>query len=374
MGMNLSRSATYLRLQPKRNDTSEGKRHVQTVPNKLLRPENTLRKKNADRMFAKSFIDDLQEICTLFWPSTVLFLSNDDKARVPLVLAAAPLQSSVLMHLEYKDRLADHNCVVTQRHKLIPSVYGVCEVKPNGDVSYSGDTFIQIRSGKHDSSNPYTHAYDMRELFKCNLINLKPILLLTTDGASDEPPRYPKPLGCAVYIFQDLELDVLFHAVHPAGLSAFNAVKRRMSPLSHDLAGVILPHDSFFKAAEVLSDIWSNTVIDGHPVDSRAFPLNQEIVPPEPSAAWVSRHLKQTRYSLEVVKCLDRECCKVFKTNWLSVFPDRFPPYPTVHKFDVIGVQAVQPEEYFQDGWEVAVCDIKSTINYNSATYCSGYV
>ena len=140
-----------------------------------------------------SFIDHLREICTLFGPSTLLFLSNDDKARVPLGLAAVSLQFSILMHLGYNVRLADHNHVVAQRHKLIPSVYGVCEVKPNGDVSYFGDKFIRIRSGKHDSSNLYTHPYDMRELFKCNLINPKPILLLTTDGASDEAPRYPKP-------------------------------------------------------------------------------------------------------------------------------------------------------------------------------------
>ena len=48
----LSRSATYLRLLPRRGDSREGKRHVQTVKVKLLRPENSLRKKNIDRMFA----------------------------------------------------------------------------------------------------------------------------------------------------------------------------------------------------------------------------------------------------------------------------------------------------------------------------------
>ena len=299
MGFVISRSSAYLRLQPRRSDSREGKRHVQTVPVKLLRPENSLRKKNVDRMFAKSFMDDMHEICKLFGPSTVLFLSNDDKARVPLGLAAASLQAPILMHLEYKVRLPDHSFVVAKRHTLIPSVYGVCEVKPNGDLSYSGDTFIRIRSGKHDKSSAYTHAYDMRELFKCNLVQSKPILLLSTDGASDEAPRFPKPLASAVYFFNELGLDVLLHGVNAAGLSAFNAVERRMSPLSHDISGVILPHDAFgshldgngvtidldlekenfFKAAEVLSEIWSDTVIDGHVVDSRAVPLDQEFVP-----------------------------------------------------------------------------------------------
>ena len=52
---------------------------------------------------------------------------------------------------------------------------------------------------------------------------------------------------------------------------------------------------------------------------------------------------------MQVVKCLDRECCKAFKTNWLSVLPDRLPPYPAVHKFGMNGIQAVESEEYFRD-------------------------
>ena len=50
LGFNLSRSAVYLRLLLRRGDSREGKRHVQTVPVKLLRPENSLRKKNIDHM------------------------------------------------------------------------------------------------------------------------------------------------------------------------------------------------------------------------------------------------------------------------------------------------------------------------------------
>ena len=82
-------------------------------------------------------------------------------------------------------------------------------------------------------------------------------------------------------------MDVYIHAVNASGLSAFNYIERRMSPLSHDVAGLILPHDAygshlndsgktvdeelekrnFQKAAETLSNVWSNTVIDGHAVD-----------------------------------------------------------------------------------------------------------
>lgn len=48
------------------------------------------------------------------------FLSQDDKARVVIGLAAANKQAPILMHVEYKVSLPDHDWVVAQRHKLIP--------------------------------------------------------------------------------------------------------------------------------------------------------------------------------------------------------------------------------------------------------------
>ena len=147
------------------------------------------------------------------------------------------------MSLYYKVRLPDHSFLVGERRSLIPSVYGVCDINEKGPLTYSGDTLV--RSGKHDSSTPYTHAYDIRELFKCGLVEAKPILIFMSDGASDEALRYPKPLQTAVTLFKELKLDVLLHGVNAAGLSVFNPVERRMAPLSHDLAGIILPHDSY---------------------------------------------------------------------------------------------------------------------------------
>ena len=326
LGYNLSRSATYLRLLPRRSDSREGKRHVQTVKVKLVRPENSLRKKNPDRMFAKSFMDDMFEVCELFGSKSVLVLSIDDKARVKLDFAAASLQSPMLMSMDYKVRLPDHTFVVGERHSLIPSVYGVCEIDEKGCLTYSGDTFIRVRSGKHDSSTPFTHAEQ---------IKLKPIVIFMSDGASDKAPRFPKPLQTGVALFKELKLDVLLHRVNAAGLSAFNPVEQRMAPLSHDMARVILQHDSygnhldesgkkvdlelekqnFFKAAEVLSRTWSNTVIDAHPVDSQALPQGQEYVPSTPDAQWVANHVRQTRYNLQIVKCRNTACCEPFQTN-----------------------------------------------------------
>ena len=83
----------------------------------------------------------------------------------------------------------------------------------------------------------------MHELFKCNSKQAD-FVAINYDGASDEAPRFPKPLTAAVYFYKNLKLDVLLHGVNTTGLSVFNPVERRMSPLSHDIVGVILLHDA----------------------------------------------------------------------------------------------------------------------------------
>jgi hypothetical protein len=60
------------------------------------------RKQNKDRMYAKSIQDDIQALESLFGPDVILFLSNDDKARVGLGVTAAIKQPQMLMNVEYK--------------------------------------------------------------------------------------------------------------------------------------------------------------------------------------------------------------------------------------------------------------------------------
>lgn len=116
------------RLIPRCVNTSERKIHFSKVPVELLRPEVSLRKKNLDRMYPKSFTNDMLLVRKLFDPQAVLFISHDDKDKVTLVLAAATLQSPILVNLEYKLRLPDHNFVVGARHNLISSVCGIWDL------------------------------------------------------------------------------------------------------------------------------------------------------------------------------------------------------------------------------------------------------
>jgi hypothetical protein len=61
----------------------------------------------------------LEELTSLIGPKYVYFMSQDDKARVPIGLAAENKQFPLLMRLECKISLPDHDWVSTARHKMI---------------------------------------------------------------------------------------------------------------------------------------------------------------------------------------------------------------------------------------------------------------
>ena len=86
-------------------------------------------------------------------------------------IPAATRQGQVLMHLEYKVSLPDHQYIVASGHKLKPSVYAMCKIDSSlvgvsDAVSYSGPTAIRVRSCKHDQSTGRTHLVDMLKLLR----------------------------------------------------------------------------------------------------------------------------------------------------------------------------------------------------------------
>jgi hypothetical protein len=200
----VSRSAVYLRLLPKRSVSIEGKRHVSTVPVRLIRAQNDHHSKHVDMWFCSATIRRLEELASLLGPKIVTFLSQDDKAKVPIGLTAANKQAPLLMHVEYRVTLPDHDWVIAGKHKLTPSVYAGIDIKENGmgkieAVSYSGPTYIAIRSEKHCSSTVLSHGLDFERLLsipefdvimKDTSGNVKPVGITIVDGGPDENPRY----------------------------------------------------------------------------------------------------------------------------------------------------------------------------------------
>ena len=62
------------------------------------------------------------ELANCFGLNAVLFMSNDDKTKILLCLAAANLQAPMLMHMKYKVKLLNHDFTNGPQHGLIQSV------------------------------------------------------------------------------------------------------------------------------------------------------------------------------------------------------------------------------------------------------------
>ena len=125
MGFNLSRQALYLRLLPKRHNSSEGKRHVTTTAVKLCRASNDQRSQNPDRWFGAMCMEHAEELASLFGPLLTSFIGQDDKSHVPIGITAANKQAPLLMSVKYKVSLPDHDFIVATKHKLTPTVIGL---------------------------------------------------------------------------------------------------------------------------------------------------------------------------------------------------------------------------------------------------------
>ena len=250
-------------------------------------------------------------------------------------------------------------------------MYAGIVVQPNGlgkpeAVSYSGPTYIAIRSGKHSSSTAYAHALDFERLLQLHEFDTitkygpdnaaKPVLVITVDGGPDENPRYQKVIETAVYHFMQNNLDAYFIATNAPGRSAFNRVERRMAPLSKELPGLILPHDkygshlndqgltidtdlekkNFAFARSTLAEIWSQTVVDSHPIVAEYIDPELSELKPETLQSkdpiWFAAHVRTSQYFTQIVKCNNTSCCSKPRSSYLTFMPERFlaPPIPIV--------------------------------------------
>ncbi|CAG8848641.1 34766_t:CDS:2, partial [Gigaspora margarita] len=83
MNYKISYLATYLRLLPKQFNIKEKKRNI-------------------------------KKMVLLLEPQSILTISQDDKARIPLGLAIANKQVPILIRLEYRVKLPDYDWIVTE--------------------------------------------------------------------------------------------------------------------------------------------------------------------------------------------------------------------------------------------------------------------
>ena len=215
LGYMVSRSGLYLRLLPRSQASTEGKRHKNSLPVKLVRPQNDLRKKHPDIIFAAETSKAVDDIAKFLGREACLYISQDDKASVPIGKTAAKVQSPMLMSMRARVRVSDHDFPVGSRHLLVPSVMAHCEIDLKSGVSYSGDTYIAIRSSKHNNSSAFTHQEDLLRMKELNpeLFEGKSVLVKSVDGGPDENPRFQNNQLLCLKTFQVLK-SVIFVEIH----------------------------------------------------------------------------------------------------------------------------------------------------------------
>lgn len=154
MGYNISRSSTYYHLLPKNLKSIEGRKHnFAAAPVRLLRATNDFHNQHIDTKFAQTNVENAKSFASFCGPKYALVISADDRARVTMGVTAAKIQEPMLMHLDYKVKLPDHNFVVAERHKLIPSVYAMLDIEPGGfgnteNVTYKCELFFNSLNRK----------------------------------------------------------------------------------------------------------------------------------------------------------------------------------------------------------------------------------
>ena len=164
-------------------------------------------------MWAAETFNMMQELCDIYGPNAAVYLSQDDKSSVHIGVIAAKRQSAMLMNMRCRVRLPDHDFSVGSRHLLCPSVLAHCHSDPTtGKVGYTGNTYIGIRSSKHNNSTAYTHHQDLLKfkednpsIFNTETGEAKPILVKGVDGGPDENPRFDKNIimGCKTFQVRD---------------------------------------------------------------------------------------------------------------------------------------------------------------------------
>ncbi|CAF4286638.1 unnamed protein product, partial [Rotaria sordida] len=64
---------------------------------------------------------------------------------------------------------------------------------------------------------------------------MKSIVIIFTDGSSDENPRFQIPRSCYGSFLKENNLDYVFATINTLEYSAYNFVERRLVSLGHDL-------------------------------------------------------------------------------------------------------------------------------------------
>ena len=69
-------------------------------------------------------------------------------------------------------------------------------------------------------------------------------------------------------------------------------------------------------------------IIYSHPVMAQYINEEAEKEIIKKFLEWKSNHIRESQYFLQIVKCVDENCCRPFRSNYLKIMTERFLPPP----------------------------------------------
>lgn len=131
--------------------------------------------------------------------------------------------------------MADHDF---SRASLIPSVtLHITIPEDEGGSWYNGTPYVCLKDAVFQPSNPRRHAIELQKVIAQHQLE-SPILVMYTDGGPDHRCDYISVIYSMVFLFLDLDLDMLVLARNAPGHSWRNPAERIMSVLNLGLQSV----------------------------------------------------------------------------------------------------------------------------------------
>ncbi|CAG8497475.1 9233_t:CDS:2 [Scutellospora calospora] len=255
--------------------------------------------------------------------------------------------ASVKMVREFAVTFANYSLIILQDDKAkvglgVPAVvYLIINPENTNETLRQGQLSIYVRPEYFVGTSSLSHMRDLIEISKCDDFapmlkysdHLKSIWFLLVDGGPDENPKHLKNIVEYCRLFRELDLDYLSVRTHAPYQSAYNLVERSMCTLSKKLAGIELPINKFGShlnsqgvvvdedlakcnfefSGQSLCEIWKRDNIHGRQVHANYIDYDEDPFHnkgKEPTTwLWIERHAQLCRYSLDVRKCPDRNCC-----------------------------------------------------------------
>ena len=333
----ISKSCFQTYLLPRHPNSIQAKRHHHPAFIRNVAVSRNEMTPHEDEHYCLASVKGVRQFAEAFSENSII-ISQDDKAKVPLGIPAVGCTFSTVQSRNQPVSIPDHDFPVSSKHKLIPSVYLIIDPTDTNESMRSGHLAVFVRPELWFSTTASSHMFDLHKIqhlqdFQTSFLDSnnmhRPIVILLVDGGPDENPRHLKNIKQYCQYFRDADLDYMTIRTHAPGQSAYNPVERSMASLSGKLAGITLPHNkygnhlrngkvvndnlacqNFAYSGEMLCELWKKDHINGHSVHAEYISENNIEIKTPVSWLWIETHTQICRYSLDIRKCNNLQCCK----------------------------------------------------------------